>query len=103
MHNYRQRLNRRGMVTSKVVLKILICTFLLGIRGVAWSAQPLPLGTVTPGTQKTTCPPGYTCRNYKVTCPGVPDDSVWVATKPSSVAPKGMIVYFPGGGGDSWF
>ncbi len=63
---------------------------------------PLPLGTFTlGGPQEGRCPDGQTCTNFTVSdCTNVskPRDGV-IAYAPAVGTPRGMVVFFSGGGG----
>ena len=64
--------------------------------------EPLPLGTFTDGiTAEGRCPEGHTCRSFTVSgCTNVskPQDGV-IAYAPAIGTPRGMAVFFSGGGG----
>jgi hypothetical protein len=68
-------------------------------------AAPWPLGTLTTNAlTDSSCPPGYTCRGFTVTCPGVSNAiNGFVALGPPQGAPRGLIMVFIGGGGTGWW
>jgi hypothetical protein len=75
------------------------------------SPPPAPtsfgLGQVSeagPGGRGGQCLPGLECRGVQVTCPGVqrPARAVLGIGKPSGT-PRGLIVFFSGGGGTQWW
>lgn len=68
------------------------------------AAGARPLGTVAAAQAPARgCATGATCAAFTVTCPDVPDTTAIVATGEAAGAPKGVIVFFSGGGGDMFW
>jgi hypothetical protein len=63
-----------------------------------------PLGTLqTTAAVDPKCPPGHTCQGVVVTCPSVAADAPgFVAVAEPTGAPRGVVVFFQGGGGTGW-
>lgn len=71
----------------------------------AAAADPLSLGTFiqTVGLDPT-CPEGFDCTAFRVSCPGVAADaSGFLATRSPAGQARGLVVLATGGGGDKWW
>ena len=73
--------------------------------GSAKSAPPLPLGKVTlESGGDSTCPAGFKCQRFSVTCPQVAQDASGVLAKaPAAGAARGMVLFFNGDEGTTWW
>ena len=68
-------------------------------------AARLPLGTFTPtAATDPKCPTGFTCTGFTVSCSGVAEDAPgFVAFADATASRRGMVVFFTGGSGQSWW
>ncbi|MFN2458500.1 MAG: hypothetical protein ABR502_09890 [Chitinophagaceae bacterium] len=68
-------------------------------------SQPLPLGNFIANTETdATCPAGYTCYGFEIQVPGVTkNERGFLAVAPYRGTPRGVIMFFTGGGGDEWW
>src|SRR5205814_1443694 len=69
------------------------------------SAVPLPLGTLaTNSLTDPTCPAGFTCHGFSVSCPAVSNSiqGFW-AIAPHQGTARGMVLFFTGGDGMGWW
>ncbi|MBI4259088.1 MAG: hypothetical protein HY658_00845 [Actinobacteria bacterium] len=63
------------------------------------------LGTfrTIPGAD-TSCPAGFDCQQYSVTCSGIPDARAGtLAAAPATGPPRGLVMFFSGGSGSKWW
>ena len=70
------------------------------------TGTPWALGTMTALTNKPTCPAGYACTQFNISgCTNVQEDRQVVLAKssPSGQTPQGLVVFFSGAGGTSWW
>jgi hypothetical protein len=91
--------------------KFLLPLLLIVCAGHALRANDPPegaLGTFILGATTTQqCPTGFTCNNFRVNCPGIPTSggsgTGQIAVEAPVGQPKGVIMFFSGSGGGSWW
>jgi hypothetical protein len=76
---------------------------LAGLALLPGRSEALPTGTLTTNSNTTTCPAGYSCQGFRVACPGVGDVTGFWADKPAAAPAKGLVVFFSGSGGNSFW
>ena len=66
---------------------------------------PLPLGTLTTnGDSDPSCPSGFTCSGFEITCPGVQRSKEgFIAVAPAQGHARGVVLFFRGGHGTEWW
>src|SRR5438552_6666580 len=71
----------------------------------AMLAMPWPLGTLTTNSATDlTCPAGYICHGFRVSCPGVSNNIYgFLGIAPHQGTARGMVVFFTGGDGTGWW
>jgi len=69
------------------------------------TAAPWPLGEFSPQSSTTHgCPQGYSCRKFEVQCPRVSQKASGnLAVASPYAVPRGLIMFFSGGSGKSWW
>ena len=74
-------------------------------EGVTAAATALPLGSVTSvAARPPDCPTGSSCEAFRVICPGVKEAHIaYTSTRPSSGSPRGMVIFFSGNVGTTWW
>jgi hypothetical protein len=88
------------------LLGLVLC--LLAIRPIpagADAADPRALGTLTLlSTSDPTCPSGFACQGFEVTCPGIQASLDGFVAEATAVDPvRGVVLFFSGGSGTSWW
>lgn len=76
-----------------------------GFENASELAATLPLGTFVPGGDVVTnCPVGFRCSAFSVSCSGVTNDANgFLAVRDTTAAFRGVLVFFTGGSGGSWW
>ncbi len=87
-----------------MIKKTLLVTLLI----VSCSLGAMAQGTLTPGQSTGVgCRPGYSCQNFSVTAPGIPNYSGSCAgtfeVRRSVTGAAGTVVFFSGGRGTDWY
>jgi len=95
-------------VARRVALGIvasLVATFLGPVSAHAGPGLPFPLGSVRFQERgDPSCPLGFTCRRFTVTCPDVKADATGLlAERSPDATPRGVVVFFNGGDGTQWW
>src|SRR5438445_8747982 len=89
--------------SSRTCSLLSVVLFLLGEFVVL--AAPWPLGVLTTNSlTDPSCPSGFTCHGFSVTCPGVSNSiqGFW-AVVPHQGTARGFALFFTGGGGTGWW
>src|SRR6266853_669645 len=80
------------------LLVLFLCTF--RAMGSSW-----PLGTLTTNSlTDSSCPPGFNCHGFTVSCPGVSNSiqGFWAIAPHQGIA-RGFVLFFTGGDGTTWW
>ncbi len=90
-----------GILWRRSLLALLL--FLL--NRLSLLAVPWPVGTLTTNsTTDPTCPAGFNCHGFSVSCPGVSNSiqGFW-AVAPHQGTARGLVLFFTGGDGMGWW
>ena len=93
------------MVMAAVALAGALLTGTAGARSEG-HRDPFALGSMRfIGGTVHECPTGFTCNNYIVEgCPGISvDDALQLAETDPATQPRGVVVFYDGGGGSQWW
>ena len=93
---------------KKYIIQIIIFPLLFTLFWaplVGSAPSPWPLGTLVKNSlQDPDCPQGYACTGFTVACPGVQQSiNGFYATASASASPRGMVLFFTGGTGQTYY